>query len=402
MSREKYRTPAAEAEAARALKAFQRLVPTRATESDPSAIRVLIQESLALRNDFKLSDRQLLSIMVERMDGSLKSKVSREMGRRIPLPTLIHDLQLDYPLSSRNKLEVQSRIANFDKTNLGIRQAMTSLLDLVRSYTIFYPDPRERERVEAQTFKDRILTLIPNAVGQEVQIELNRRRWWRTRKIRELILKYEKRIDDELKATRKKVGRMERQGDKFDDETGGEDTPMEKQRIKTQTRRLTQQNIRAEEERQELMDKIKTLKEEQAVVEKHREARKQREDQEQELEQLRIQEREMKGRRDQDQEGTKTESNHLQETILLANQIQANYGEPRGVAATQRCELGGQAGAHDCREQICEYCDYAGHDSQGCITRMVDARMQGMETAYASSNPHHNGGNPPFNGYGKP
>ena len=209
------REGADETEVKRATNAMQRLMPVKANEKEPESIRTLLQRAIEVRDRFKLSDQQISSLMVERAEGALKTKLNKDLNRGIPIDSSFHEVQQMFPGYSQNKLIVERKIKNFSETVNGVRETAKQLLELVRELALFEKDPEEREEIEAEVYRSTMVSLLPEEIAQQVTIDLERLDDYTPRKINEVVFKYESAIDKEWKTNKKKVGKVAGLGPDF-------------------------------------------------------------------------------------------------------------------------------------------------------------------------------------------
>lgn len=176
-----------------ALRSLTRRVPELASLEDASSVRTLLSEGKLLRQEFHLSDLQLLSLLVTRSSGELAKMLSKALGRQTSITDVYSDAQLD--MEEPDAISISKKIASFKDTSGGIRSFLRNLTSLVRDASEF-KHPQDKTPYEVDLFKARVMCVLPEAIARKVMKQIGAEK--SLVRLKEGILRFEKEIDEEM------------------------------------------------------------------------------------------------------------------------------------------------------------------------------------------------------------
>ena len=142
-------------------------------------MRNLLVSAAKIQKDFKIPDKDLVSLMIERVEeGPLKRKLFKQLQQNVPIDDLFSEIQQEYNTDQSNRIEVERKIHTFNNLQGGIRKTCALVLDLVRDLGMFARDDRERKQIEENVFSSKILSLVPPSIAEKVLCLLEREGNW--------------------------------------------------------------------------------------------------------------------------------------------------------------------------------------------------------------------------------
>ena len=206
----KYRRKAPEREVKRAKEALERRVGVKVTGKTLEEIRFFLSEALDVRDDYELSDEQLLTVMVTRTQGGFRADLIQHITLDVPISEVIEELQIFSNAPTMDRIESERAIEEYRNTKQGIKSAAKEVLILVRQYAEFLQDMSADQKEEEirKLFKRKIISLLPVDEARKIQKELEELGSFenpRPKEILNVIMKREKQIDAKLINPRYKI-----------------------------------------------------------------------------------------------------------------------------------------------------------------------------------------------------
>ena len=150
-----------------------------------------------IHDSFQLGDKDLVSLMIERSkEGPLKDRLYKRLTQNTPLDSLCSEIQQEFPWKE-NRIEIERNIHKFNDLSAGLRKTCAHVLDLVRELGTFAKDEDEREEIEENAYRVKMLSLLPPKICEDILVELEREDDWRPHRVNEALLNKEWEINKE-------------------------------------------------------------------------------------------------------------------------------------------------------------------------------------------------------------
>ena len=222
---------------------FDRNSPCLTSEQNPRSVRDLLKVAKKAQKIFDTSDEQLISMIVSKSEGALQKHLARALALGTPLDQVAEEIQQTFGLTNDNRIAAVRKIDEI-KPQGQVRTYARQMLSAIRE-AAEYLDKNERRTFEEQTFKEKILHILPSKIAECVEIACMQENARTPGQVLRIILRNEEEIDQNLKHDENEVKEdKEKEKEEAEDEgKKGQTGQTKKQKIEELLKRLERLEI---------------------------------------------------------------------------------------------------------------------------------------------------------------